>query len=51
MEYKRAHLRNNQIIDLIKDIDKYASDYRVVNIFYDKSLDSYIAVLEREVKE
>lgn len=50
MKYERACTNWGYISDVIMDINKYYSDWRIVNIFHDNS-GLCVAILEREVEE
>ena len=50
MKYERDFAFANYIIDLIYDIDKYHSDWRLINMFYNEHESCYVAILEREVE-
>ena len=50
MRYKRTHIIEKSICDLIVKIEMTYNDYRLVSVVYNKTYDEYVAFLEREVE-
>lgn len=48
MRYERANISGETIYELIDEINEFYFDYKLIQVIYDKDLDVYIAILEKE---